>query len=62
MAKNIEKILQDCFHPKEGRPNLHKMSINAQRAEQHIDKAHKNLRTSHPCYCVSGEDAHGRKK
>ncbi len=44
MTKDIEKILQGCFHPKEGRPNLHKIPVNAERARQHIDKAHKNLR------------------
>ena len=44
MAKDIEKILHGCFHPKEGRPNLHKIHVNTERAKQHIDKAHKNLR------------------
>ena len=44
MTKDIEKILQGCFRPKEGRPNLHKIPVNADRARQHIDKAHKNLR------------------
>ena len=34
----------DGFYPKEGRPNLHKIPVNTERAEQHIDKAHKNLR------------------
>ena len=44
MAKDIEKTLNECFHPKEGKPNLHKIPINIERAKQHIDKAHKNLR------------------
>ncbi|MFH1868483.1 MAG: HEPN domain-containing protein [Candidatus Omnitrophota bacterium] len=44
MAKDIEKILSGCFHPKEGRPSLHKVLVSPERAEQHIDKARKNLR------------------
>jgi len=44
MTKDIEKILSGCFHSKEGRPNLHKVLVSPERAEQHIDKAHKNLR------------------
>lgn len=44
MPENIEKILTGCFHPKEGRPNLHKVPVNMERARQHIDKARNNLR------------------
>ena len=44
MTKDIEKILHGCFHPKAGRPNLHKVPINIERARQHIDKARRNLR------------------
>jgi len=44
MPENLEWILQGCFHPKEGRPNLQKVPVNAERAQQHIDKAHSNLR------------------
>ena len=44
MSRDIEKTLNECFHPKEGKPNLHKIPINIERAKQHIDKAHKNLR------------------
>ncbi len=44
MPENIEKILRGCFHPKEGRPNLHKVAVNTERSKQHIDKAHNNLR------------------
>lgn len=44
MPENIEKILLGCFHPKEGRPNLHKVPVNIERAKQHIDKARNNLR------------------
>ena len=43
MTKDIAKILSGCFHPKEGRPNLHKVLVGLEKAEQHIDKAHKNL-------------------
>lgn len=44
MTKGIEKILHGCFYPKEDRSKLHKIPVNTERAEQHIDKAHKNLR------------------
>lgn len=44
MPESLEKILQGCFHPKEGRPNLQKVPVNTERAKQHIDKAHSNLR------------------
>jgi len=44
MTNGIEKILHGCFHPKEGRPNLHKITVNIERARQHIDKARGNLR------------------
>ena len=44
MPENLERILQGCFHPKEGRSNLHKVPVNSERAQQHIDKAHSNLR------------------
>ena len=44
MHENLERILQGCFHPKEGRPNLQKVPVSAERAKQHIDKAHNNLR------------------
>ena len=44
MPENLEKILQGCFHPREGRPNLKKVPINMERAKQHIEKAHNNLR------------------
>ena len=44
MPENLERILQGCFHPKEGRPNLQKVPVNAERAQQHIDKARNNLR------------------
>jgi len=44
MTKDIEKILHGCFHPKTGRPNLHKVPVNMEQARQHIDKARKNLR------------------
>lgn len=44
MYENLERILQGCFHPKEGRPNLQKVPVSSERAKQHIDKAHNNLR------------------
>lgn len=44
MPENLEKILEGCFHPKEGRPNLRKIPISTKRAKQHIDKSHGNLR------------------
>ena len=44
MPENLERILQGCFHPKDGRPNLHKVPVNAERVRQHIDKAQSNLR------------------
>jgi len=44
MPKDIERALRECFHPKEGKPNLRKVPISIERAEQHIDKAHHNLR------------------
>lgn len=44
MPKDIEKVLRECFCPKEGKPNLRKISPNVERAKQHIDKAHSNLR------------------
>jgi len=42
MHENLERILQGCFHPKEGRPNLQKVPVSAERAKQHIDKAQEN--------------------
>lgn len=44
MPENLERILQGCFHPKEGRPNLKKVPINTERADQHVEKSHHNLR------------------
>ena len=44
MPENLERILQGCFHPKEGRPNLQKVPVNTERAQQHIEKARHNLR------------------
>lgn len=44
MPKDIERTLSECFHPKEGKPNLRKIPVNIERARQHIDKAHRNLR------------------
>jgi len=44
MPENLERVLHGCFHPKEGRPNLQKVPVNEDRAQQHIDKARSNLR------------------
>ena len=44
MPNYIEKTLRDCFHPKTGKANLHKIPVNRARARQHIDKAQSNLR------------------
>ena len=44
MPKDIEKTLRGCFYPKEGKSNLQKVPVNVDRAKQHIDKAHRNLR------------------
>jgi len=44
MPKAVEIALRECFHPKEGKPNLHKIPVNIERGKQHIDKAHSNLR------------------
>lgn len=39
MYKGIERTLSECFHSKEGKPNLRKIPVNTERARQHIDKA-----------------------
>lgn len=44
MPKDLERILQGCFHPKVGKPNLKKAPIDKNRVHQHIDKSHRNLR------------------
>ena len=44
MPEYMEKTLHECFHPKKGRPNLRKVSANAERVKQHIEKANNNLR------------------
>jgi uncharacterized protein (UPF0332 family) len=44
MPRDIERALRECFHPKKGKPNLRKVPVSIERAKQHIDKAHRNLR------------------
>ncbi|MBU1122402.1 MAG: HEPN domain-containing protein [Candidatus Omnitrophota bacterium] len=44
MSRYIDKTLHGCFHPREGKPNLRKVSVNSDRIKQHINKAHNNLR------------------
>jgi len=34
MPENLERILQGCFHPKEGRPNLQKVPVSSERAQR----------------------------
>jgi len=40
----IERTLQKCFHPKQGKPNLRKAAPDPALVKQHLDKAHGNLR------------------
>ena len=44
MPKDVDRILHECFKPKKGKPNLRKVPVNIERARQHMDKAHENLR------------------
>ncbi len=44
MSKYLEKTLGECFHPKKGKPNLIRIPVEIKRVEQHINKAHSNLR------------------
>ena len=44
MSENIEKIVESCFHPKAGKPNLQKVLVNIEHIQQHMDKAQSNLR------------------
>ncbi len=44
MAEAINKTLDGCFHPKEGKPNLRRIAPDTGRAKEHIEKAHRNLR------------------
>lgn len=44
MSKYTDKIIGECFHPKKGKPNLHKVAVNVKLAKQHIDKANSDLR------------------
>lgn len=50
MGDNIEQILQGCFHPREGKPNLKQVPVNMEHAGHHIDKAHHNLRAMQLMY------------
>ena len=45
MPKDIERTLSGCFHPKEGKSNLRKISVNIERARQNfdLDKALKRI-------------------
>jgi len=44
MARDIERALRDCFHPRVGKPNLVKVPVDLETARHHIDKASGNLR------------------
>jgi uncharacterized protein (UPF0332 family) len=44
MPKDVDRVLGECFHPKKGKPNLHKIPVNIERAKEHLDKAHSDLR------------------
>jgi len=44
MAKDIEQALRNCFHPRNGKPNLVKVAVSPQRMRRHIDRARGNLR------------------
>lgn len=44
MPEDIEKTLNKCFHPNEGKPNLRKVPENTENVKHHIDKANNNLR------------------
>lgn len=43
MPEKTEKLLYNCFHPKEGKPNLYKITPNPKRMEDHLKKSHNNL-------------------
>jgi uncharacterized protein (UPF0332 family) len=44
MLKDVDKALSECFHPRKGKSNLHKIPVNIERAKGHLDKAHSDLR------------------
>ena len=50
MAQPLDRFLEDCFHPRRGRPELRAISPNTRRAKEHLDMAHKNLRAMQLMY------------
>lgn len=44
MPEDVERALRECFHPKKGKPSLRKIPVSVERAKEHMDKAHSNLR------------------
>lgn len=44
MDKHIDRTVNECFHPKQGKPNLRKIPPDAKKSKEHIDKSHNNLR------------------
>ncbi len=43
MAERVDRFLEECFHPKRGRPELRQVEQSTRLAREHLDKAHKNL-------------------
>lgn len=44
MPEDVARALSECFHPEKGKPNLRKIPVSIERAKEHMDKAHSNLR------------------
>jgi len=44
MPERIKRVLHDCFHPAEGKPNLREAAPDIERAKEHLEKARSNLR------------------
>jgi uncharacterized protein (UPF0332 family) len=42
--KYTDKVLQQCFHPRIGKPGLRKTKPDINRSKEHLRKAHNNLR------------------
>lgn len=46
----LDRFLEECFHPRRGRAELRSIAPNTRRAREHLDKAHKNLRAMQLMY------------
>ena len=44
MNDHADKTVNECFHPRKGKPNLKKVRVDPDKIEKHIDKANNNLR------------------